>query len=64
MESIVNFFGRIFGELINSLSNQIRYRITDIAESKIQETVEKPFNQSAKTSQQTTSDRQERNTKS
>lgn len=58
------FFCRVFGELINSLFNQIRYKITDIAESKIQETVEELFNQSAKTSQQTTSDRQERNTKS
>jgi hypothetical protein len=63
MESIGNFFGRIFGGFIDKLSDQMRYKITDIAESKIRETVEKPFNHSATNSQQTTSDRPDKNTK-
>ncbi|MEH2286425.1 hypothetical protein [Nostoc sp.] len=41
----------------------MRYKITDIAESKIRETIEKPFNQSVTTNQQTTTDRQNQNTK-
>ncbi|MDZ8221749.1 hypothetical protein [Nostoc sp. ChiVER01] len=63
MESIGYFFGRIFGGFIDRLSDQIKYKITDIAESKIRETVDKPFNKSTTTSQQTTTDSQERNTK-
>lgn len=51
MESIGYFFGRIFGGFIDRLSDQMRYKITNIAESKINETMEKPFSQSAKTSQ-------------
>ena len=64
MESIGYFFGRLVGGFIDKLSDQMRYKITDIAESKIRETVEKPFNQSATSSQQTTTDRQAQNTKS
>lgn len=58
MESIGYFFGRVIGGLIDRLSDQMRYKITDIAESKIRETVEKPFNQSATNNEQTTTDRQ------
>ncbi len=71
MESIGYFFGRIFGGFIDRLSDQIRYKITDIAESKIRETVEKPFNQSAtterlnqNTTNHQTTDYQAQNTKS
>ncbi|WP_375505571.1 hypothetical protein [uncultured Nostoc sp.] len=63
MESIGYFFGRLFGGFIDRLSDQIRYKITDIAESKIRETVEKPFNPSATTSKQTTTDHQDQNPK-
>jgi hypothetical protein len=63
MESIGYFFGRVFGGFIDRLSDQMRYKISDIAESKIRETVEKPFNQSTTHNQQTTTDRQEQNTK-
>ena len=62
MESIANFFRRMFDGIINRLSSQIRYKITDVANSKIRETVEKPFNQRANNHQQTTNS-QERNTK-
>lgn len=62
MESIANFFRRMFDGIINRLSSQIRYKITDVANSKIRETVEKPFNQRAKNHQQNTNS-QERNTK-
>lgn len=61
MESIVYFFRRMFDGIVHKLSYQIRYKITDAADSKIREAVEKPFNQSAKNYQQTT-DSQERNT--
>ncbi|MEH2371974.1 hypothetical protein [Nostoc sp.] len=64
MESIGYFFRRVFGGFIDRISDQMRYKITDIAESKIRETVEKPFNQSATTSQQTTTEHPDRNTKS
>ncbi|MEH2435507.1 MAG: hypothetical protein V7K25_14860 [Nostoc sp.] len=64
MESIGYFFARVFGGFIDRLSDQLRYKITDVAESKIRETVEKPFNESATASQQTTTDSQEQNTKS
>lgn len=64
MESIGYFFGRVFGGFIDRLSDQMRYKITDIAESKIRETVEEPFNQSATTSQQKTTEHQDKNTKS
>ena len=64
MESIGYFFSRVFGGIIERLADQMRYKITDIAESKIRETVEKPFNQSARTSQQKTTDYQEQNTNS
>ncbi|MEH2258110.1 hypothetical protein [Nostoc sp.] len=64
MESIGYFFSKIFGGLIDRLSDQMRYKITDIAESKIRETVEKPFNQSTTNNQQTTNERQDKNTKS
>lgn len=63
MESIGYFFARVFGGFIDRLSDQMRYKITDIAESKIRETVEKPFNPGVTTSQQTTTDRQDQNTK-
>lgn len=63
MESIGSFFSRVFGGFIDRLSDQIRYKITDIAESKIRETVEKPFNQSATTSQKTTPEYQDKNPK-
>ncbi len=63
MESIGYFFGRLFGGFIDRLSDQIRYKIADVTESKITETLEKPFNQSAKNSQQTTTARQDQNTK-
>ena len=58
MEHIENFFRRIF----NRLSNQIRYKMTNAARSKFRETVEKPFNQRAKSNRQTTTARRERNT--
>lgn len=64
MESIEYFFGRIFGGFIDRLSDQMRYKITDIAESKIRETVEKPFNPSTTTNQQITTDHQNKNIKS
>lgn len=64
MESIGYFFSRVFGGFIDRLSDQMRYKITDIAESKIRETVEKPFNQSATASQQTRTNHQDENTKS
>lgn len=63
MESIGYFFRRIFDGIIDRLSYQIKYKINDIAESKIREVVEKPSNQSAKDNQKTTTDHQERNTK-
>jgi hypothetical protein len=63
MESIGYFFRRIFSDLIYSLSHQMRYKITNAAESKIRETVEKPFDRSAKNNQPTT-DSQDRNTNS
>ena len=52
MESIGYFFSRVFGGFIDRLSDQVRYKITDTAESKIRETVEKPFNRSATDSQE------------
>ncbi|WP_104907107.1 hypothetical protein [Nostoc sp. 'Lobaria pulmonaria (5183) cyanobiont'] len=64
MESIGYFFSRFFGGLFDRLSDQIRYKITDFAESKIRETVDKPFNQSAKNKQQPIDDRQNENLKS
>lgn len=63
MESIGYFFAKVFGGFIDRLSAQMRYKITDIAESKIRETVEKPFSSGVTTSQQTTTDRQDQNTK-
>ncbi len=63
MESIGYFFSRVFGGFIDSLSDQMRYKITDIAESKIRETVEKPFNKSATTSQKKTTEHQDQDTK-
>ncbi|WP_319423510.1 hypothetical protein [Pleurocapsa sp. FMAR1] len=62
MESIGYFFRRMFDGIIDRLSYQIRYKITNIADSKIKETVENPFNQRAENDQQTTT-RQERNNK-
>ncbi|RUT01481.1 hypothetical protein DSM106972_065780 [Dulcicalothrix desertica PCC 7102] len=62
MESIGNFLGRIFGGFFDRLFDQMRYKITVIAEDKIRETVEKPFNQDTTTSQQTTN-HQDKNTK-
>ena len=44
MESIGYFFRRIF----DRLSDRIRYKVTDAAESKFRETVEKPFERKAK----------------
>lgn len=64
MESIGSFFSRVFGGFIDRLSDQMRYKITDIAESKIRETVEKPFNQSATASQRTTTEYQDQKSKS
>ncbi|MEH2247659.1 hypothetical protein [Nostoc sp.] len=64
MESIGYFFARVFGGIIDKLSDQMRYKISDIAESKIRETAERPFNQSTTNNQQTTTDRQDKNTKS
>lgn len=64
MESIRYFFGTLFGGLFDRLSDQIRYKITDVAESKIRETVDKPFNQSAKNKQEPIDDRQNQNLKS
>lgn len=63
MESIGYFFRRIFDRIIDRLSYQIKYKINDIAESKIREVVEKLSNQSAKDNQKKTTDHQERNTK-
>ena len=51
MDSIRYFFGRVLGGFIDRLSDQMRYRITDVAESKMRETVEKSFNQSVTTNQ-------------
>ena len=62
MKHIGYFFRSIFGEIIDRLSHRIRYKMTDIANSKIEEAVEKPFNQRAKNDQKTTTS-QERNTK-
>lgn len=64
MESIRYFFATLFGGLIDRLFDQIRYKITDVADSKIRETVDKPFNQSAKNKQQPIDDRQNENLKS
>ena len=47
MESIKSFFSRAFGGFIDRLSDQMRYKITDIAESKIREDTERLFNQTA-----------------
>ena len=63
MESIVDFFSRMFNRIVNRLSYQIRYKITDAADSKIRETVENSFNQSTKNKQQTRTDSQERKIK-
>ncbi|MBH8572105.1 hypothetical protein I8752_03465 [Nostocaceae cyanobacterium CENA369] len=63
MESIGYFFARVFGGFLDRLSDQMRYKITDIAESKIREAVDKPFNQSTTNNQQTTTERQDKNTK-
>jgi hypothetical protein len=56
MESIGYFFRRIFDEIIYKLSYQVKYKINDIAESKIREVVEKPSNKCAKDNQKTTTD--------
>ncbi|MBW4458268.1 MAG: hypothetical protein KME55_39935 [Nostoc indistinguendum CM1-VF10] len=63
MESIGYFFNRFFDGFIDRLSDQVRYKITDIAESKIRESVEKPFNQIETNSQQTRNEHQDKNTK-
>ncbi len=62
MESIGYFFGRVFGRFIDRLSDSMRYKITDIAESKVREAVEKPFNQSSTTSQHAATDYEHRTT--
>lgn len=51
MESIGYFFGRVIGGFIERLSDQMRYKISDVAESKLRETVEKPFERNAKNNQ-------------
>ncbi len=48
MESIAHFFGKVLGGFIDRLSDQIRYKISDVAESKLRETVEKPFERNTK----------------
>jgi hypothetical protein len=44
MEAIERFFSRTIGDFISRLSSQMGYRITDIAETKVRDTLEKPFN--------------------
>lgn len=48
MESIEYFFRRMFDRIVNKLFYQLKYKITDITNSKIREAVEKPFNQRVK----------------
>ena len=64
MESIGYFFSRVLGGFFDRLFDSMRYKITDVAEFKLRETMEKPFNQSGKTSQHRTTDYQEQNPES
>jgi hypothetical protein len=44
MDAIERFFSRTVGDFISRLSSQMGYRITDMAETKVRDTLEKPFN--------------------
>lgn len=44
MDAIGHFFGRVFGNVVDRFFDRVRYSISDAAESKIRETVERPFN--------------------
>jgi hypothetical protein len=59
MEAIGYFFSRVFGGFVDRFSDQMRYKVTDIAETKIRETVEKPFNRDTTAYQKKAADGQD-----
>jgi hypothetical protein len=59
MEAIERFFSRTIGDFISRLSSQMGYRITDMAETKVRSTLEKPFNRDTAVHQQKTADTQD-----
>jgi hypothetical protein len=55
MDAIGNFFGEIFYRL----SAQLRFRASDAIQTKLNETMDKPFNRNKSSNQQKASDSQD-----
>ncbi len=44
MDAIERFFSRTFGDFFGRLSSQMGYKMTDMAETKVRDTLEKSVN--------------------
>jgi ABC-type transport system involved in cytochrome bd biosynthesis fused ATPase/permease subunit len=51
--------GYFFGEIFTRLSAQLRYKASDAVETKLRETMDKPFNRNTSANQQKASDSQD-----
>lgn len=45
MDAMGRFFSRVFGGVVDRLFDRIRYALSDAAESRIRDTIEKPLSQ-------------------
>jgi hypothetical protein len=61
MEALGNFFSRTFGDFFSRLSSQMGYKVTDMAETKVRDALEKPFNRNVADNQQKSTDYSNRN---
>jgi hypothetical protein len=63
MEAIERFFSRTFGDFFSRLSSQMGYRMTDMAETKVRDAIERPFNRNVADNQQKSTDYSNRSTR-
>jgi hypothetical protein len=61
MDAIGYYLRRVFGGVIERFFDRIRYTVSDAAEAKIRETVERPFQQAEANRQQQKANRQDPN---
>jgi hypothetical protein len=59
MEAIERFFSRTFGDFFGRLSSQMGYRMTDMAETKVRNTLEKSFHRDKQFVNKETTDTQD-----
>jgi hypothetical protein len=59
MDAIERFFSRTFGDFFGRLSSQMGYRVTDMAETKVRDTLEKSVNRDKQSINKKTTDAQD-----